>query len=163
MKKSILFTLGLSVILMTSVSCKKACDIPEEDTYSGSIIHEVDGKAVVIYPSSGGLLDSYPNGLNINSSSAAIEQDRFEVSFDGGITRQNVDFSQYTILGYKLTTACDAAIDRSVVVDDINGFVTFTTTVTECKEGCNELRNIENYVLVPAFDPSYPVVYNIVQ
>lgn len=123
----------------------------------------MDGKPVVIYSSSGGLLDSYPNGLNINSTSQPIEQDRFEVSFDGGITRQNVNFSQYTILGYKLTVACDAHLDRSVVVDDINGFVTFTTTVTECKEGCSELRNVENYVLVPAFNPSYPVVYNVVQ
>jgi len=155
MKKGILFTLSVATLLFVGLSCKKKCDIPEKDSISGEIIE------AVIYPSTGGMI--VPGGLHIHSGTNQTEKDKFQVSFDGGITVQSVDYSQYTILGYPLAVECDVAIDRSVVVDDLNQLVTFTVKVHNCNNGCTELRNIENYVIVPAFDPTYNIVYTVDQ
>lgn len=153
MKKTILLTLGVAALLFVSVSCKKKCDIPEENTNSGSIIESV------IYPSAGGLI--VPNGLHIHSGSSQNAQNSYEVSLDGGFTVQSVDYSQYNILGYPLTVNCDVAIDREVLIDDLNQIVTFNVIVYDCENGCDQPRNIENYILVPAFDPNYAIVYNV--
>lgn len=162
MKRSFVFALSLIAVMLVGVSCKKKCTIPEEDTYSGSIVYEMNDKPVVIYPSAGGMI--VPGGLIVHNGSSQPNKDKFEVSFDGGLTRQSVDFSQYTIMGYPLTVKCDAAIDRNVVIDDLNNIVTFSVKVQECDNGCDDLRSIENYVLVPAFDPNvYTVVYTVDQ
>ncbi len=155
MKKGILFTLSVATLLFVGMSCKKKCSIPDEDTISGDIVE------AVIYPSTGGLI--VPGGLHVHSGSTQSQQDKFEVSFDGGITRQSVNYAEYNILGYPLTVECDVAIDRNVEIDDINQLVTFTVTVHNCKNGCDELRNVENYVVVPAFDPTYNIVYNVIE
>ena len=156
MKKGLVLALSLFVLLGTGVSCKQKCNIPEEDTVSGVIVPDV-----VIYPQSGGMI--IPSGLHIHSGTSQSTKDKFEISMDGGISRQSVDYSQYNILGYPLTVSCDAAIQREVIIDDINQFVYFNVKVDECKDGCDELRNIENYVLVPAFNPSYTIVYTVDQ
>lgn len=161
MKKALLFTFGLSAILMTSISCKKSCNIPEEDTYSGPIISEVNDTKVIIYPSSGGLLTSFPNGMHITNSSPQAHQDWFEVSFDGGITRQPVDFSQYNIVGYPLVVKCDAAIDRALTTNQISGSALFTMTVEECNDGCDELRSLENYILVDDTMANYSFAFQV--
>ena len=163
MKKALLFTLGVSAILMTTFSCKKGCDIPEEDTFSGPIISEVNDNKVIIYPSSGGLLETFPNGMHITSNSPQDQQDWFEVSFDGGITRQPVDFSQYNIVGYPLTVKCDAAIDRALTTNPMANSALFTMTVEECNDGCDELRFLENYILVDDTMANYTIAFQIVQ
>lgn len=159
MKKALLFTFGLTAVLMTSVSCKKNCNIPEEDTFSGPIITEMNEKKVIIYPSSGGLLSSFPNGMHISSNSPQVQQDWFEVSFDGGITRQAVDFTQYNIIGYPLAVKCDAAIDRALTTNPMASSALFTMTVQECNDGCDELRSIENYILVDDSMANYAVEF----
>lgn len=153
MKKTILLTLSIAAILFVGVSCKKKCDIPEENTNSGVIVESV------IYPSSGGLI--IPSGLHIHSGSSQVAKDYYEISLDGGFTRQSVDYNQYNILGYPLTVNCDVAIDREVLVDDVNQIVTFNVIVYDCANGCDQPQSIENYVLVPAFDPNYSIVYNV--
>jgi len=161
MKKALLFTFGLSAVLMTSVSCKKNCNIPEEDTYSGPIITEVNNTKVIIYPSSGGLTSSFPNGLHVSANSPQVQQDWFEVSFDGGVTRQAVDFSQYNIIGYPLAVTCDASIDRTLTTNPLASSALFTMTVQECNDGCDELRSLENYILVDDSMANYTVAYQV--
>lgn len=162
MKKVLLFTLGLSVVLLSGTSCKKSCNIPEEDTFSGAIINEVNEQRVVIYPASGGFLSSYPNGLHVTAASSPGMQDLFEVSFDGGITRQSVDFTQYNIIGYPLTVKCDASIARDLTATP-GASAVFTMEIEECDQGCDELRTIENYILVDDSISNYNIVYNLVQ
>ncbi|XOV69159.1 MAG: hypothetical protein ACFHU9_08220 [Fluviicola sp.] len=161
MKKALLFTFGLSAVLFLTVSCKKNCNIPEEDTFSGPIITEVNEQKVVIYPSSGGLLSSFPNGMHITANSPVTQQEWFEVSFDGGITRQAVDFTQYNIIGYPLAVKCDAAIDRDLATNPMASSALFTMTVQECNDGCDELRTIENYILVDDSLANYTVAYQV--
>lgn len=163
MKKALLYTFGLSVILMTGVSCKKNCTIPEEDTYSGPIITQENEQNVVIYPSSGGILSSFPNGMHITSSSQQLYQDYFDVSFDGGLTRQPVDFSRYNIIGYPLSVKCDASVGRDLATNFLSGSAVFTMTVEECNDGCDELRSLENYILVDDSMANYNVSFNVVK
>jgi len=161
MKKALLFTFGLSAVLMTTISCKKSCNIPEEDTYSGPIISEVNETKVIIYAHPGGLLESFPNGMHITSNSPIGQQEWFEVSFDGGITRQPVDFTQYNIIGYPLVVKCDAAIDRSLTTNPTANSALFTMTVEECNDGCDELRSLENYILVDDTMANYTVAFQV--
>lgn len=163
MKKALLYTFGLSVILMTGVSCKKNCTIPEEDTFSGPIITEVNDLNVVIYPSSGGLLTSFPSGMHITSNSQQIYKDYFEVSFDGGLTRQPVDFTQYNIIGHPLAVKCDASVDRALATNFLSGSAVYTMTVEECNDGCDELRSLENYILVDDSMANYNVTFSVIK
>jgi len=160
MKKALLLTLGLSTVLFATVSCKKDCNIPEEDEFSGVIISKVNDNNVIIYPSSGGKLSSFPNGLHVSSNSPQIQQDWFEVSFDGGVTRQPIDFSQYNVIGYPLAVKCDASVGRDLTVNPLTGEGVFTMTVQEC-EGCDELRSLENYILVDDSLANYSISYSI--
>lgn len=160
MKKALLFTVGLSAVLITSVSCKKNCDIPEEDTFSGPIISEVNESKVVIYPAAGGLL--VPGGLHLTSATSPSTQSKFQVSLDGGLTRQQVDFNQYNIIGYPLAVQCDAAIERDLTVNPVTQTALYTMTVRECNDGCDETRNLENYILVDDSLANYNITYDVV-
>lgn len=153
MKKGLILSLLFVGTSLLFVSCKKKCDIPESDTISGKIID------CVIYPSTGGMI---PNGgLHVYAGQGM--ENNFEVSYDKGVTIQSIDYSQYNILGYPLVVNCDVALERNVEIDDLNQIVTFTVTVHDCKSGCDEARNVENYVLVPAFPTSYTIVYNVIE
>lgn len=163
MKKALLYTFGLSVVMMTGVSCKKNCTIPEEDVYIGPIITEMNEQPVVIYPSSGGLLSSFPSGMHITANSLQVHQDYFEVSFDGGITRQAVDFNNYNIIGYPLTVKCDASVERELAPNTLSGAALYTMRIEECNDGCDELRTLENYILVDDTMANYSITFNVVQ
>ena len=161
MKRVYVFTLALSAVLLLSVSCKKRCNIPDSDSYSGNVVwvDEEAGTVPVIYPSSGYMTDNMNGDYHIDANHLYAEY--FDVSFDGGITRAPVNMSSYNILAYPLLISCDAAVERTVTVDDANGFVSYHLKVHECNQGCDEKRFIENYVLVPAFPESYNVVYTV--
>lgn len=163
MKKALLFTFGLSVVLMTGVSCKKNCNIPEEDSFSGPIINTSGENNVVIYPQTGSLLLSFPNGMIVNSASTQGEQDLFQVSFDGGLTRQAIDYSQYSVIGYPLDVKCDASVDRSLSPNFVSGTALYRMTVQECSD-CDEVRTLENWILVPdSITTNYTVTFDVVQ
>lgn len=159
MKKTAVFALSLIAVMLVGVSCKKKCDLPEEDTYSGIIIHEVNDKNVVIYPESGELTGNFIDyHLDANHSYSP----GYEISLDGGVTRISLNTAEYNILANPCVIACDAAIARDVVYDAANDFYTYTVTVTECASTCSEERLIENYVLIPAIDPASTVIFNVV-
>lgn len=159
MKKAIVITLSLFVVLTSGVSCKKKCDIAD-DTNSGMIISEIEGENVIIYPKSGYLTGNW--GGNNHVDSLHVDRHNFEVSFDGGYTRQSVNYSFYNILANPCNVTCTASVDRSVTYDNLNHIYTYTVTVTECPNGCDFETTLENYVLIPAIDPNATVIYNVV-
>ena len=159
MKEAIVITLSLFIVLSSGVSCKKKCTIAE-DTESGMIISDLDGEKVIIYPSSGFLTSSM--GGNYHIDSLHLYSHKFEVSFDGGYTKQSVNLDAYNILANPCIVKCDASIDRSVTYDALNHYYTYTVTVTECPNGCDFETTLENYVLIPSIDPNATVIYNVV-
>lgn len=162
MKRIIVFTLVFASVSFLSTSCKKACNLPE-DSDSGAVVATNpanEAEIVVIYPDAGFLTDNMGGDYKIDENH--LYADDFQVSFNGGATKGLVNYSQYNILGNPAAVSCDVAVDRNVVIDDANQLVTYTVTVTKCNDGCDELRGIENYVLVPDFPDTYNVIYNVV-
>lgn len=160
MKKTVVFALSLIAVLLMGVSCKKKCTIPEEDTYSGIIISEVNDKPVVVYPESGSMTGNMGGDYHIDANSAY--QGGYEISLDGGVTRISLNTNEHNLLANPCLVKCDAAIDREVIYDALNDFYTYTVTVTECDNGCDEQRIIENYVLIPAIDPNSTIIYKVI-
>lgn len=153
MKRSAVFALliGASVVLG---SCVKKCKLSEESSDSGVIV-----KDVVIYPESGYMTSSMAGDYLVNGGDSYA--DEFQVSFDGGYTKEAVNYSIYSILANPINVKCDASFKRSVTIDDANQLVVYSIEVTECSTTCDEVRTTENYVLVPAFPSNYSVVYDV--
>lgn len=161
MKKLTTLSIAICAIMLISVSCTKKCNLDEDDTSSGVVVseHPATKGLVVIYPSAGYMTSSMGGDYLVNATDSYA--DEFEVSFDGGITKAPVNYGQYNILALPIDIECDAWVNRDVVIDDLNGLVTYTVTVHECGAGCDELRRLENYVLVPTFPANYNIIYNV--
>ena len=142
MKKLATLSLAVTAVLLLSVSCKKTCTLDDDHTASGIVITHSPTNAeglLVIYPSSGFLTDVMNGNYAIDGNH--LYANYFEVSWDGGITKAPINYSLYTLLANPVVVKCNARINRDVVVDDINNVVTYTITVKECDEGCDELRS----------------------
>lgn len=149
--KSILI---ISVLGILTLGCTKTCDFPKEDAIKGVILEEG-----IVYPVEGYMTDVYPNGLHVDGSHMLA--DKFEVAINNE-TKQafsNVSGS-YHILGYRTVVKCDVYFEREVLIDHANQIVTYNITIKECDKGCDELRTVENYVIVPAFPASYTLIVN---
>jgi hypothetical protein len=137
-KKFILFSISALAVLFISSSCKK-CDAGNENVSTGEII-----QGAIIYPQTGYMALEY----NLFNGSVNPNQDGFfEVSFDGGLTKVAVDYSQYSVMANPMTVNCEASFVRDVTRDNINNLVTYNVTATTCNS-CKERRTVENYVLV---------------
>lgn len=152
MKLKGLFLLVL-LIGLGSTSCKKKCVIDKENSDLGAIISESQtGEEVVLYHS------GYA-GANVGNH-ITTDVNGIEVSFDGGQTRGPINFSQYHVLRYPITTTCEAKIDREVLFNSAAQTVTYKLVITNCSR-CDEKYVAENYVLVPAIPSSYTVLYDV--
>ncbi len=150
-KKPLLFGLLMAVtVLFSTTSCKK-CSVAEEDSSSGLIVANA-----IIYPSNGGLADNMGGNYHITASSNYA--DNFEVSFDGGLTRQAIDYNQYHVLGLPMTINCEASFDRVISVNSVLATTTYTVTATTC-ESCEQEYKVENWVLTTPL-PAYTIVYD---
>lgn len=137
-KRVILFSIAALTVLFISSSCKK-CDAGNENVSTGEII-----QGAIIYPDHGFLTLEFDSYLfNENTSHTGV----FEVSFDGGLTKVAVDYSQYSVMGNPMTVNCEASFVRDVTRDNVNNLVTYNVTATTCNS-CKERRTVENYVLV---------------
>lgn len=156
MKRNIFYLLLLAGLSGTFSSCKKKCSIPDEDTNKAPIVQDV-----IIYPKSGYITTTTYGTIHVYDGSP--HEDKFEISFDGGVTRKpfSAVSSQYSILGVGTQVKCDAAFTRSVDFDAMNNVVTYTVVISECDNGCDELRGIENYVLVPSIPTSYYIFFDV--
>lgn len=147
MKRTALFTLLLiSTIFMGS--CVKKCKLRDTSEDSGIIV-----KDVIIYPKSGYMTSSMGGNYLINASHPFADQ--FEISFDGGYTKESVNYSLYSILANPTSVKCDASFNRSATFDDINHIVNYHIDITQCSTTCDEVRSIENFVLVTAVPSGY--------
>lgn len=145
--------LFLVVLGLGTTSCKKKCVIEKEDSDLGAIISESQtGEEVVIYHS------GYA-GANVGNHITSNWND-IEVSFDGGQTREPINFSQYHVLRNPVTTTCEASIEREVLFNTTAQTVTYKVRVVNCA-GCDDKYNAENYVLVPAIPSSYTVLFDV--
>lgn len=138
-------------LILGITSCKKKC-ILEAGVNAGDIIENV-----VIYPESGYMTTNMGGDYVIDATHPYA--DRFEVSFNNG-ARTAVNYSNYTILAYPLTSTCTASFDKTVTIDNTAQTVVYKIVVTQCLD-CTESRTTENYVLVPAFPETYTVLYDV--
>lgn len=157
MKKHYLKSITIVALLFSSLflfSCKKKCDLGENVT-SGEI-----KTGVFVYPKSGFLTKNLGSEENYLITGSHMYADRFEISFDNGMTKSAVNYSQNSIICCPTTVNCYAQFDRNVTIDHNNGIVKYTIKVSEC-ESCDDKRYVENYVVIPAVPDSYHVVIDI--
>ena len=150
MNKSLLVSLSLLVLVFLSSSSCKKCETDDADVNTGAIINDV-----IIYPSSGYLSSNFGGDYHIDGSHS--HKNSFLVSFDGGLTKDSVDYSTYHILCLPMSIKCEASFVRDVKVDDVNNRTTYTVTAKTCSS-CEQVYTVENYVLVSALPP-YPIEF----
>jgi hypothetical protein len=148
MKHSIAFLLFIASLSfnLTLVSCKKKCKVDELAKDTGVIIENV-----TIIPSSGSLTGNMGTDFLIDATHQ--HANAFQIRF-GDSARVNVDYSKYCILANPMRVKCNVALDREVLIDDVNQKVTYSVKATQCSD-CTSESYIENYVLVPAFPSNY--------
>ncbi len=148
----------LILVLLTafgSTSCKKVCDIEGEDTNEGAIITESStGEKIVFYPST--FTQNWSNHITATHPHA----NNIEISFDGGQTRQAVNWNQYHVLRNPVKSSCESVLNREVIINTTNQTATYNIDVTNCS-ACDQQYNLENYVLVPAIPSNYTVSFNV--
>lgn len=151
MKKSLIISLSLLTIVFFSTSSCKKCKADDTNVNTGVIVNDV-----IIYPSSGGLSGNLGGDYHIDGSHQY--KNSFMVSFDGGLTKDSIDYSTYHILCLPMSIKCEASFVRDVTVDDANNLITYTVTAKTCSS-CKEVYTVENFVLVSALPP-YPIEYD---
>ena len=151
MKARLLFIAIASLLITGLNSCKK-CEVQDENIDKGEIIF----KDVVIYPEIGYLSDDAGNHITGSSQYAQY----YQVSFDNGFTKGDVDWSSYDILSCSMKIDCEASFERNVYYGPLPNMVTYEVTATTCS-GCENQRIVENYVLVPKIPAGYTVVTDV--
>ena len=149
--KSLFPLLFISLVLILS-SCKKKCVMDINNENKGWIEENV-----IFYPQLGYITSALKGNYVITESSPFAN--KFLVSIDGG-EKAPVDFSNYTILCYPITTHCNAQFVRDVSFNSVSQTVEYSITVTQCAQ-CEEERMSENYVLIPKFPSNYNVTFDI--
>lgn len=148
-----LLFISLSAASFLFSGCNKKCELPE-NVNSGEIVNSVSVFAQSGYMTAEMTSDQY---LVTGSSDFA---DRFKMSTDGGITKTSVDYNEYSILCYPVTTSCYASFDRSVEIDDLNGVVVYKIRIQECGK-CDDQRYIENFIAIRAIPDTYTVLFDV--
>ena len=148
LRKTILLTLTV-ISILTLNSCKN-CEVSHDDTNTGEIVNDV-----IIYANGSTMTANYHTQLFDGVNTPA---DIFQVSYDGGLTKVNVDWNSHYILSMPMTVKCDTEYKRNVSTDALNGIVRYTVDAITCSK-CEEHRTVENLVLVNKFPISYSVFY----
>jgi hypothetical protein len=140
--------LTIAFLLLISFSCKKKCKLDGDSTNTGTIV-----EGVVIYPASGSMTGNMGGNYVIGASSNYA--DYIEISFSEG-PREPVNYANYKVLAFPISAKCNAQYERNVTVNTSTQSVVYSIKVTQCSD-CKEIRNTENYVLVPTFPDNYTV------
>lgn len=144
------FILGLLMavtVLFSTTSCKK-CSVAESDVNSG-LIHPT----AIVYSS----MNSESLQGNYHITGISQHAPNFEVSFDGGITREAIDYGQYDVLALPMPINCEASFNRSVTVNDDLLLTTYAVTATTCSS-CEQTYSVDNWVLTSNL-PAYTIEY----
>jgi hypothetical protein len=143
MKNKIVFAILILPFVFTS--CNK-CD--PSNSEGGLIIKDAIVRVV------GG-----DGGSNFITSAGQFNAP-IEISLDGGLTYQSVDYSEYSVFSLPTNASCSSGYNRSVTTNEAVEVVTYSIVVTEC-DYCEGTTNIENWVLTSAVPSNYTVVYDI--
>lgn len=138
MKRLLLFTLVFALATLTS--CKK-CDPSNSSTgmiVENSIIRVVSGKS--------------PGNQLIRSQSEFNQE--IEMSLDGGITYEPVDFSKYSVFALATTASCSSGYNRDVSINQANKTATYSIEIVECST-CEGTTTIANWVLTTKIPSGY--------
>jgi hypothetical protein len=154
-KKSLFTGALLAFAVIFSASSCKRCNVAEEDVSSGSIIEDA-----IVYPHAGYQSGQFGSQSYVVRGPSPTGAYSFEVSFDGGVTKVPVNYSQYSLMAYPMTVNCEASFQREVTFNHAIGAVTYKIDAVTCKS-CENMRTIENYVLVPAVPIGYSVLHDI--
>lgn len=152
MKTSKILLFGLLFVSALAMNSCKKCTVGDADKNTGQIVDKV-----VIYPASG-YLTSNLNG-NYHITGASNYADDFEVSFDGGVTKQPVDWNTYDLLANPMLVSCKASFIREVTYNYGTSTVFYNVIANTC-ESCDPERFVENWVLVPKVPEGFSVYYD---
>lgn len=151
--KYLFFTLLFSAFALHS--CKKKCDLGE-NVNSGAIVPEMS-----IFPDQGYLTSAMETGHYLVTDSSELKN-RFKISRDKGITKTDVNYSEYSLLAFPVTSNCYATFDRNVTINDSSKVIVYKILVKDCGT-CDSKIYTENWVVIPAVDDSYTILYDVKQ
>ncbi|HPX58934.1 MAG TPA: hypothetical protein PLL02_00720 [Bacteroidales bacterium] len=150
----------LIILLLIGIfwSCERQCILPKEEIGTGEII--ANAKVDIVNKCfDANEIPQGKDGKCIQSDSQNI--DNLQVSFDGGIHYQAIDFSKYSVLEKEVQTAgCSIVCERNVSKDTKNKKIVYTVTVHQCG-GCEKLNTSWNWVLVPKIPEDYSIEYKV--
>ena len=140
-----IFLLGLLLLTFLFTGCNK-CEPTNSE--GGYVVKDAIVRVI-------GADDS----ANFITSPAQLNKP-IEVSFDGGVTYNPVDFTQYSVFSLPTTASCSSGYNRSVTLSEAAQVVTYTVTITEC-DYCEGSISIQNWVLTSAIPSNYTPVFDI--
>ena len=140
----------LACVVLFSTSCKK-CKLAEGENRTGLVVEDV-----IIYPASGYMTQNMGGNYHIYSGHPL--QSQFEVSFDGGHTRQSPNLLEYSILANPMNVECEASLNYDVTYNPVLDSYIYTVSGETCS-GCETTRYVENYILVPAIPAGSSIIY----
>jgi hypothetical protein len=152
MKTSKFILLGLLFVAGFGMNACKKCTVADADKNTGQIVDKV-----VVYPTSGYLTSNLDGNYHITGDSDFAEG--FQVSFDGGITKVDVDWNTYDLLANPMLVSCKASFIREVTYNYGNNTVFYNVIANTC-ESCDPERFVENWVLVPKIPENFVVYYD---
>lgn len=143
-------TLLLSILFISFTSCKN-CKVEGDHTHDGLIVKES-----IVYPPSGNITHSMAGNYHIYNG-GPHSNGNWQISFDGGVTKQALDFSIYSVVACPTTVKCGSIFTRSFV-QELTGEMTYTVRAETCKH-CKMTTYVENYSLVAALPASQVINY----
>lgn len=143
----------LTIVSVTFFACNRKCKLPEQKIGTREIIPF----ARVLDPLQN--LDEKEKQYVIQSDSANIFQ--LQVSFDDIETVEEIDFSNYTLLGLTASGTCNAIFKRDVSRNNATKKVIYSIEVMECGT-CKKLKLSYNWVLVPKIPNDYEVLFEVI-
>lgn len=132
--KKILF---LVLLGSTLFGCSKKCDKPSKDENTGII---VPGSVV--------------KEVSNNGSGNIIRSGNYEVSFNDGVSYEQIDWDEYNVVRFPMVVTCNVQLVRNVEIDYNQHIVDYTVTVNSCPD-CADEYGISNMVLVPKIPQSF--------
>ncbi len=136
-------------------SCKKKCDLGP-NLNEGEIREEYS-----VFPTKGYITSDMETGLYLVTDTTYFGND-FLVSTDKGVTKTAVNFNTHSLLAFPITSNCFASFQRKVTIDQLNKVVVYTIMVKDCGT-CDTKVFTENWVVIPAVDQTYTVLYDVKQ
>jgi hypothetical protein len=154
-KRTIFTGLILAATAVFSFSSCNKCVVPEEDEYVGTAIKS----EAIIYPEIGYIAETMNGNYHVTVNSENAENFQVDVNGDGNRVDYETIASAFDIVGLPMKVNCKAQFVRSLDIDPANQAATYRVDATTCTS-CENMRIVENWVLVEKIPSSYIVYYD---